>query len=304
MFSLNDRHALTLASVLVFAAVAACTTARPVQSPPSATNGSDAEFAQSVVALRKSLMSTRAQLDSLLGQLHRESRDGSASSVARSMQQIKRISIVDSAYRSTLVDFRWALSSSNLSSATPTTHFSGSPPPSPLLQPFADGEDWMLESPMIFKAGKKNPLILIVPRGFVTDYASVPRPLRLLLPREGTYGNAAVLHDYLYWRQDCTREQSDNIMVIAMLEAGVSESTLRAIQLGIRLGGQGSWDTNRTERASGLLRTVGAPFDQVPAGANWDDYREWLRGHNARTGMEYAVPPRMCAMGDSDKLPD
>jgi hypothetical protein len=303
VFSLNDRHALTFGFFLVLI-FAGCSTARPIQSVPSATNGSDAEFAQSVVALRESLIATRAQLDSMVAQLHRESTNGLASSVTRSMQLINRIASVDSAYRSTLADFLWTVSSSNLSSATPTTHFNGSPPPSPLLQPFADGEDWMLESPMIFKAGKKNPLILIVPRGFVTDYASVPRPLRLLLPREGTYGNAAVLHDYLYWRQDCTREQSDNIMVIAMLEAGVSESTLRAIQLGIRLGGQGSWDTNRSERASGLLRTVGAPFDQVPAGANWDDYREWLRAQHARTGVEYAVPPRMCAMGNSDNLPN
>lgn len=303
MFFPNDRHALTFGFFLVLIA-ASCSTARPIQSVPGVTNGSDAEFAQSVASIRKSLIATRVQLDSMVAQLHRESSDGSASSVARSTQLVDRIAAVDSVYRSTLADFLWTVSSSNLSSATPTTHFTGSPPPSPLLQPFADGEDWMLESPMIFKAGRKNPMILIVPRGFVTDYASVPRPLRLLLPREGTYGNAAVLHDYLYWRQDCTRAQSDNIMVIAMTEAGVSESTLRAIQLGIRLGGQGSWDTNRTERASGLLRTVGAPFDQVPAGANWDDYRERLRAHNARTGVEYAVPPRMCAMGDTDKLPD
>lgn len=303
MYFPNDRHALTFGVFLALTAVAGCSTAR--QSPvPSAANGSDEAFAQSVVTLRKSLLATQSQLDSMVAELHRQSSDASSSSVARSMQLINRIAVVDSTYRVTLADFLWTVSSSNLSNARPTTHFNGIAPPSPMLQPFADGEDWMLESPMIFKAGKRNPLILIVPRGFVTDYASVPRPLRLLLPREGTYGNAAVLHDYLYWRQDCTREQSDNIMVIAMMEAGVSESTLRALQLGVRLGGQGSWDTNRRERESGLLRTVGAPFDQVPVGVNWDDYREWLRAHGAHVGVEYAVPRRMCAMGDSDKLPD
>jgi hypothetical protein len=188
-----------------------------------------------------------------------------------------------------------------LNSST-TSHSPIPTPASPLLQAFSDGEDFMLESPMVFVSGKTKPLIVIVPRGFVTDYASVPRPLRLLLPREGTYGNAAIVHDYLYWRQDCTRSQSDNIMEIAMREAGVSSATLRAIHIGVRLGGQGAWDTNRQDRSSGLIRTVGPPFDYVPPGETWDSYRVWLRTHNASAGVEYQVPARMCAMGDSVEL--
>ena len=36
------------------------------------------------------------------------------------------------------------------------------------------------------------------------------------------YTRAAVIHDYLYWAQPCTREQSDNLLMIAMKESGVS----------------------------------------------------------------------------------
>lgn len=36
-----------------------------------------------------------------------------------------------------------------------------------------------------------------VPKGFVTDGASVPKWLQWLLPPWGAYGQAAVLHDYL-----------------------------------------------------------------------------------------------------------
>jgi len=37
-----------------------------------------------------------------------------------------------------------------------------------------------------------------VPEGFVTDLTSIPWPLSLLLPVDGPYAQAAVLHDYMY----------------------------------------------------------------------------------------------------------
>jgi len=50
-------------------------------------------------------------------------------------------------------------------------------------------EDFGYES----KAGK----ILIVPTGFLTDFASVPRLLWPIVPlNDAVYGKAAVLHDY------------------------------------------------------------------------------------------------------------
>jgi hypothetical protein len=206
---------------------------------------------------------------------------------------VKNIAVVDASYRARLADLRW------IAHGSTTTRSPLNPPPSPLLQPFSDGEDWMLLSPMIATLGKGRPAIVIVPRGFVTDYASVPKPLRLLLPAEGPYGNAAVIHDYLYWRQDCTREQSDNIMAIAMKDEGVSSATARAIHIGVRLGGQGSWDANRRARDSGFVRTVSPPFDEVPPGITWDVYREWIHAHNGREGLEYSVPRSVCSIGDS-----
>lgn len=296
------RHALRLILVALLAG-AGCTTARAGQKPSTQISEPDDALAQYAVGLRKSLLIARAQLDSMVAQLNRQSGDPSASSTARSTDLVNRIGVLDSAYRAGIADLLWAINSSSASVSTAQmTHSPLGLPPAPLLQPFADGEDWMLRSHMVFRTRKTSALILIVPRGFVTDYASIPRPLRLLLPKTGAYGNAAIIHDYLYWRQDCTRAESDNIMAIAMTEAGVEEATLKAIQFGVRFGGQGSWDTNRRDRQSGLIRTVGSPFDQVPPGITWDVYREWIHTHNGRSGVEYAVPQKVCAMGDSAEL--
>lgn len=63
--------------------------------------------------------------------------------------------------------------------------------------------------------------MITVPSGFVPDGASIPRILHIAIPTTGWYGRAAIIHDYLYWSQLCTREQADNLMLIAMKESTV-----------------------------------------------------------------------------------
>lgn len=170
------------------------------------------------------------------------------------------------------------------------------------MRAFADGSNWMLQSPLVFEVGKKGPYLVIVPRGFVTDFASIPQPLRVfrdLLPTTDRYGIPALVHDYLYWRQDCTREQADNIMEIAMMESGVSLLERKLIHEGLRQFGQSAWDANRRARQTGLIRTVGPPHDQVPPSGTWPEYREWLREVHAKEGLEYRVPESVCAIADS-----
>ena len=160
----------------------------------------------------------------------------------------------------------------------------------------------MLGSPLIYQVGKNPANIVIVPRGFITDFASIPQPLRVirdLLPTTERYGIAALVHDYLYWRQDCTREQADNIMEIAMAEEGVSLLERKVIHEGLRQFGQPAWDANRRARQSGLIKTVGPPHDQIPLTGTWAEYQEWLHTIGARDGVEYRVAQHVCTAGDN-----
>jgi hypothetical protein len=85
-----------------------------------------------------------------------------------------------------------------------------------------------------------------VPAGFNTDFASVPRIFRNLLPPDGPYGRAAVIHDYLYSTHglggELTREQCDRILLEAMKRLGVSWITRMTIFWAVRAGGQSHWD--------------------------------------------------------------
>lgn len=59
-------------------------------------------------------------------------------------------------------------------------------------------QSWRLESNLVYLLdGESSARAIIVPKGFITDGASIPRPLWWLLPAWGRYSRAAVVHDYL-----------------------------------------------------------------------------------------------------------
>jgi hypothetical protein len=64
-------------------------------------------------------------------------------------------------------------------------------------------------------------VVVSVPDGFVTDFASVPRALWPVFPPSGPWCKAAVIHDYLYQSQTCSRFLADAIFREAMAQLGV-----------------------------------------------------------------------------------
>lgn len=85
----------------------------------------------------------------------------------------------------------------------------------------ADGRgQWQLCQPLAYQsdiAGR----VLIVPAGFKTDFASVPRiPIAYWLTGD-TAHPAAVIHDWLYSTGEFSREKTDAILLEAMAADGV-----------------------------------------------------------------------------------
>jgi hypothetical protein len=98
-----------------------------------------------------------------------------------------------------------------------------------------DGRKWKLLEPLEYRA--RTGAILIVPAGFITDFASVPRLLWRVLPPSGPYNEAAVLHDYLYRTSIVPRKRADELFREAMQSLGVSRVTRWIMYLGVRAGG-------------------------------------------------------------------
>ena len=85
-----------------------------------------------------------------------------------------------------------------------------------------------------------------VPEGFQTDLASVPRLPVVYLLTGATGNEAAVIHDFLYTSQPCTRKQADDVFHEALLATGVPAWRAWLMWCGVRAGGAGHWKARPT----------------------------------------------------------
>lgn len=91
-----------------------------------------------------------------------------------------------------------------------------------------------------------------VPRGFVTDYASIPRFFHRILPQRGRYNPAAVAHDFLYWSGVLSKDDADEVLYDLSERLGVGWFDRHAIYRGVRIGGWVAWNKYRkAERRGG-----------------------------------------------------
>ena len=124
-----------------------------------------------------------------------------------------------------------------------------------VVTPLADGKTWVLMHRFCYHIGRKDSLDMIhVEAGFMTDFASIPRPFWAVLPTWGKYGNAAVVHDWLYWKQDRSRKAADRIMLEAMDSLSVPKWQRYAIYWAVRVFGWLAWKRNAWDRADGVQR--------------------------------------------------
>jgi len=99
---------------------------------------------------------------------------------------------------------------------------------------------WKLDSPLIYESDVEGVGKIEVPKGFETDFASVPRvPVFFTLFGDRAH-REAVLHDYGY-RCDSIpvmeRSTVDDLFLEAMKERGKGFFVRYAMYWGVRLGG-------------------------------------------------------------------
>ena len=101
----------------------------------------------------------------------------------------------------------------------------------PKLEPIEDG-DWRLIEPMVARIDDRT---VIIPAGFKTDLATVPRFPGMFLLFGGKARRAAILHDWLYFSKE-PRSYADKVFYEAMKHE--EPAWRRAIMwLGVRAGG-------------------------------------------------------------------
>jgi len=159
----------------------------------------------------------------------------------------------------------------------------------------------IVQRPMSLQIGTTRDTIA-VPAGFVTEFASVPRVLWTELSPVGAHERAAIVHDYLYWFQPCEREETDNLLMIAMRQDGVPDLQRGAVYTGVRMGSADVWNANRVARDRGDLRI--APTQVKPtAQESWSDFRARLGKADIRGTPGRMPRQKYCDYGKSQQVP-
>ncbi|NND81643.1 MAG: DUF1353 domain-containing protein [Gammaproteobacteria bacterium] len=160
----------------------------------------------------------------------------------------------------------------------------------------------MLLADMTYTLGTTD-ISVTVPKGFVTDFASVPKSLWSFgLTPHGRHSRAAVIHDYLYWAQGCTRAQADNIMIIAMQESSVGPIKKTMLSQGVQKFGKRAWKENKRDKEAGNIRVIPEGYWEVPPTFGWLAYNKFLKDNE----VSDAVHPddlEYCELGDSTQVP-
>ena len=121
-----------------------------------------------------------------------------------------------------------------------------------------DGRSWVLLEDLIFGD-------IVVPCGFITDFASLPAPLRVWTNPWGRHGLAAIIHDRLYWSQQTSRRVADEMFLRAMKALYVRRTQAWALYAGVRLFGWAAWRKNRQDREAGFSKVLRGTADELRA---------------------------------------
>ena len=110
-----------------------------------------------------------------------------------------------------------------------------------------------------------------VPKGFVTDLASIPRIFFSLLRPDGEYTYPAIIHDYLYWMQQGTRKDADQIFKLGMEALEIQPSIVSTIYQAVSRFGQSAWASNAELKSRGERRIL-RRFPNSPA-TRWAEWK-------------------------------
>jgi len=111
------------------------------------------------------------------------------------------------------------------------------------------GKKWVLKRSFSFyyldpkkKLLTKN---VIIPEGFITDFASTPRLLYSIFPPIGIYNKATIIHDFLYssLSTNLTRKESDKFFLQSMEVLKVKKWKRNLMYLSVRIFGKKKFKT-------------------------------------------------------------
>ena len=116
----------------------------------------------------------------------------------------------------------------------------------PLIVELVGKNRWKLTKSFEYHVGKyPSEEIIEVPKGFSTDFASVPRIFWWIISPIDKHAKAAVVHDYCYNIHYDTKDRCDDIFAEGMKVLGVKEWKIVCMYWAVLLFAWLSWYKSR-----------------------------------------------------------
>jgi hypothetical protein len=147
----------------------------------------------------------------------------------------------------------------------------------PMVVPFPGERDYVLAKTYRFPFSSKSGEIWInVPVGFVTDFASIPDFIKPTLDKI-PHTVPGLVHDYLYWRGECSQKEADHIFDLALQQVGTSPLESKVLWEAVDKFGEKAYAENHKYRTDGYPRIIPERYiEAIPLNTEWDKYRKQL----------------------------
>jgi len=99
---------------------------------------------------------------------------------------------------------------------------------------------WRILAPLVYQSDYAG-IEIVVPVGFETDFASIPKIPGVFELLAGKANMAATVHDYLYTSHITDRLTADHILAEAARVTGINRVGRHLLFDGVRLGGASHW---------------------------------------------------------------
>jgi hypothetical protein len=111
-----------------------------------------------------------------------------------------------------------------------------------IVETLPDGRSWRLKRGFKYKG-------IHIPRGFVFDFASIPKLFWSLVgsPATGKHRLCAIPHDYIYYKQHYTRKFADKLFAECLKDKGVSWWKRTMMYWAVRIFGRIGWNRRKKE---------------------------------------------------------
>lgn len=121
-----------------------------------------------------------------------------------------------------------------------------------------NGKEWKVQQPFVYIYNEDGIYEeILVPKGFITDYGSIPQIFQNIIPKDDEMSGAYVVHDLIYASELFSRKICDDILLKAFQELGAGWLKRNTVYSAVRTCGWNVWrkhDKEKVNKVRDLIR--------------------------------------------------